>query len=112
MNRTLLLIAAAVVGALLTLAGARLFFEHRFSTLLTHAPSHGTRFLLEVESASAGDSDEEWARLREAIRQRAARVGVRIYWEPVSASRVSVVAANPNASNAATLQSSLFSQGV
>ncbi len=112
MTRIILMIGAAAVGVLLTAAGLAFYFNHRQARLLTQAPEHGTAFILEVGSSKTSAGTNELPILQEAIRRRAARVGVRVYWETVSNAQVRVVAALRNPGDSQKVQSLLFSQGV
>lgn len=111
MSRIILLICAAAVGVLLTVAGLAFYFNNRQATLLTQAPGHGTEFILEVEHSKTSAGTQELSILQEAIRRRAARVDVKIFWEPISNSQVRVVAALRNPGDAQRIQDLLFSQG-
>lgn len=112
MGRIILMVCAALVGAVLLVAGITFYFNHREAALLTQAPDHGTEFILEVEHSKASAGTNEHSLLREAIRSRASRVGVRVYWEPISNSQVRVVAALRNPGDSQKVQSLLFRQGV
>jgi preprotein translocase subunit SecD len=112
MNRIILLICAALVGAFLLVAGFALYSKHPEAALLTQAPDHGTAFILEVDYSKTGAGTNELSILQEAIRRRAARVGVKIFWEPISNSQVRVVAALQKPGDAQQVQRLLFRQGV
>lgn len=79
MRRTILLIVAAAVGVFLSTAGVKFLFNQRSATLLTRAPTHGTAFILEMDDSTKSAETNGLAILQEAIRKRAAKVGVGDY---------------------------------
>lgn len=96
MKRIVLAFLAALIGVVLGLAVLAALLKHRQAATLSQPPPHGMSFMFEADlSATPGDTNA-LANLKEAIRKRFDKLGVRIFWEPVSNTRFRVVAAIEN----------------
>lgn len=99
-SRNLFVIAATIVAGLVALF---VFYTivHRTQTApLSTAPAHGTSFLLEAMFPETGGGTNTLAALRQAMLARAYRLGFRVFWEPVSATRARVTAPISDANQA------------
>jgi preprotein translocase subunit SecD len=107
MIRNLLLITAGLV----LMAGVALFFKHRKEALLSQRPAHGVSFVLEVDRSSTTAGTNDLAVLQQAVHQRCRRAGVRLFWEPVSDTRINVAVTARNPGDADGLSHVLFDRG-
>ena len=85
--KNLLIIVSTIIAglALLLIAGGVL--RHFQSGPLSKAPDHGTTFLIEADFPESTAGTNDLTALKEAMLARAVRLDVRIFWEPVSATR-------------------------
>lgn len=92
MKRLVIIIGVVFVGLLLGLLGASSFISHRQSSLLTGLPQHGTSFLLEYDPSQLQGNTNVVETLKEVMRKRFFRIGVRIFWEPLSSNQIRMTA--------------------
>ena len=89
----MILIAGAVaLGVVLGLGGLVAYLNYRQAALFSQPPQHGTAFVLEADLSKAHGDTNVLATLKEAVRKRFWKLGVRIFWEPISETRIRVVA--------------------
>ena len=112
MQRTILLICAVAAGLLCLVVTLALYRFYPRATLLSKPPAHGASFVIEADLSQAGVETNSLARLRDSIQRRASKFGVRIFWEPISDSRVRVLAAINNPQNTDAVSRALFSGGL
>jgi len=112
MKRIVLLVCAAAGG--LTFLFVVLAVRHFYppTALLSKPPAHGSSFIIEADFSQAGLDTNNLARLKDAIQRRASKFGTRIFWEPISESRVRVRAAVTNPEDAQAASRALFSGGL
>ena len=103
-------IVVAIVGAALIFFGSSAWFKRSNTMPLAQPPDHGALFVIEI-LPSEGQRTNSLVLLKNALLERADRVGLRIYWEPISESRVRVLAATGDQSNAQQLQNVFFRTG-
>ncbi|MFO1514527.1 MAG: hypothetical protein U1F83_16725 [Verrucomicrobiota bacterium] len=111
MKHSLLIVGAGIIGIVILLVGLPAFLRHWAAAPLTQPPGHGVSFVLEVEPAKTDSVTNDLAIFREALLKRSDRVGVRIYWEPISEVRVRVAVAARNSGEEERLRRALFRQG-
>lgn len=111
MNRTILMICGAAVCALLLMYGVSLYLKQRQNALLTQRPEHGISFLLEVDLSKANGGTNNLALLKQALHQRCNLAGVRLFWEPISNSRIQITTTTRNPGQAEGLTGALFERG-
>jgi preprotein translocase subunit SecD len=104
MNRALVVVVAVVVGGILFWAAVFAYLHHKQTALLSQRPDHGTSFLIEAQVTETGGTAPDLAKLEEAIRKRCSGLGARIYWEPISETRVRIVTPKANSGNAEIIQ--------
>jgi len=96
-----LLVCTVLVAAILGLGGLAGYLAHRQTTLLSRPPKHGTAFIIEADLSQIHGDTNALAKLDEALRKRFLKLGVRIFVEPVSASRIRILTPVTNAVDAA-----------
>ena len=106
----ILLVCTVLVVALLGLGGLAGYLAHRQTALLSRPPEHGTAFLIEADLSQIHGDTNALVKLDEALRKRFLKLGVRIFVEPVSASRIRILAPVTNAVDAAAA-GNLLSRG-
>ncbi|HEX5218514.1 MAG TPA: hypothetical protein VFZ59_03015 [Verrucomicrobiae bacterium] len=111
MKHSFLIVTAGIAGIVILLIGVPAFLRHRAATPLPQPPPHGFSFVLEVPAAKTNLVTNELAMLKEALLKRSDRVGARIYWEPISDTRVRVVVAARNPSEGQRLGRALSRVG-
>ena len=84
MKRVILIVCAAAISGILVLLGLAAYPRHRQTALLSKPPEHGTSFVIEADFSKAGGSTNNLAKLKETTLRRSSRLGVRVYWEPIS----------------------------
>ncbi len=99
-SRNLFIIAATIVAGLVALFVFYTLFHRIRTAPLSKAPAHGTSFLVEAVFPETGGGTNELAALKQAMLARASRLGVRVFWEPVSATRARVTAPISDANQA------------
>jgi preprotein translocase subunit SecD len=112
MNRVLWVIIAILVAGILFWGGVLAYLRHTHTTFLPRCPEHGTAFVIEPQAAEPGGTAPDWPKLKELLRQRFLRFGTRIYWEPVSATRVRIAAPIVNPRDAEAARRSIFRGGL
>jgi preprotein translocase subunit SecD len=91
-QRAFLIIAGAVgltVTALITVSIYQRFMQGAF---LAHPPEHGASFVFEIDPAKLKEDPTIQSAIKETMRRRASRLGVRVYWEPISQTQFRVSA--------------------
>jgi preprotein translocase subunit SecD len=112
LNRIILLICAVVGGLLCLLVTLGIYRLYPRTALLSKPPIHGSSFVIEADFSQAALDTNNLARLREAIQRRASKFGTKIFWEPISESRVRVLAAIKNPEDTQAVSRTLFSHGL
>jgi preprotein translocase subunit SecD len=79
---------------------------------LSKPPTHGFSFVIEADFSQAGVDTNNLAKLEDAIQKRASKFGAKIFWEPISESRVRVMTAITDAEDAQAVSRALFSGGL
>lgn len=97
MKRVILIVCGAVLTGILVLAGLAGYLRHRQTALLSKPPRHGTSFVIEADFSKAGGRTNNLTLLKGTVMRRSSRLGVRVYWEPISESRVRVFADSTDA---------------
>jgi preprotein translocase subunit SecD len=90
MKKTILTVCAVLAGLVLGLACLSVYLGHRQAALLSQPPSHGTAFIIEAGLSGTPGDTNTMAALKETLRNRFSKFGTRIFWEPISASRVRI----------------------
>ena len=109
MKRVILIVCAAAISGILVLLVLAAYLRHRQTALLSKPPEHGTSFVIEADFSKAGGSTNNLAKLKETTLRRSSRLGLRVYWEPISESRVRVFA---DSQDAQFVGSALFRGGM
>jgi SecD/SecF fusion protein len=91
-QRTFLIIAGAVGLNVIALIAISIYLRHTQGTFLAHPPAHGTAFVFEIDPAKLKEDPTIQSAMKEAMRRRASRFGVRVYWEPISQTQFRVSA--------------------
>ena len=112
MQRTILLICAAAGGLICLFVTLAVYRSYPSITLLSKPPAHGASFLIEADFSRAGVGTNDLTKLKDAVQRRAHKLGVRIFWEPISESRVRVLAAINNSEKIDAVGRALFSGGL
>jgi preprotein translocase subunit SecD len=107
-NWFLVLGGLAALG-LLALAGVAVRRSFWQSTFLDKPPPHGTAFVIEIVP---GESSAGLLQLKEAMRGRASRLGLRLFWEPLSESRVRVSVPFQERLDLPAIQNAMFRRGI
>jgi SecD/SecF fusion protein len=110
-KHSFLIVSAGIAGVVILLVGLPAFLRHRAAAPLPQPPTHGFSFVLEVPAEQTNPGTNELTMLQEALLKRAKRVGVRIYWEPISETRARVVVAARNSSEGERLGRALSRVG-
>ena len=110
--KNLLVIVSTIIAglALLIIAGGVL--RNFQSGLLSKAPDRGTSFLIEAVFSESGAGTNDLAALKEAMLARASRLGVRLFWEPVSATRARLAAPISDPEKAQLIRSAMCRGGL
>jgi SecD/SecF fusion protein len=111
-SKNVIIVVGAVASGILILVGLSAFLRYRATAPLVHPPEHGISFVIETESPATNRSPNDLAALKDAVQQRSDRVGARIYWEPISETRIRVAVATGNPGDGRSLQSALFRRGM
>jgi SecD/SecF fusion protein len=111
LKKAILIVCAVVIGGILCLLGISALLRREATTPLSQPPSHGVSFLIEADAAPSGRATNDLALLKDVLLKRADRVGVRIYWEPVSEERAHVAVATGISVDTDVLRRALFQQG-
>jgi len=90
--RALLIIGGAVGLTITSLITFSIYQRHTQGTFLAHPPEHGASFVFEIDPAKLKEDPTIQSALKEAMRRRASRFGVRVYWEPISQTQFRVSA--------------------
>jgi preprotein translocase subunit SecD len=80
------------VVSLLLLSGLAVYSQHQRMALLVKRPDHGAAFVIEADLARVAGGANVMPNLKETMRRRFERLGVGIYCESLSPSRIRVVA--------------------
>jgi preprotein translocase subunit SecD len=112
MNRIILLICAVVGGLVCLLVTLGIYHFYPRTALLSKPPTHGFSFFIEADFSQAGVDTNNLAKLEDAIQKRASKFGAKIFWEPISESRVRVMTAITDAEDAQAVSRALFSGGL
>jgi len=108
----ILMVCAVLVVAILGLGGLAVYMGHRQTALLSRPPEHGTSFIIEADLSQIHGDTNALANLNEALRDRFLKFGVRIFLEPVSESRIRIMAPITNAMDAAAAGNFLSRGGI
>lgn len=90
--RAFLIIAGAVGLTATALITVSIYQRYTRGTFLAHPPKHGTSFVFEIDPAKLREDPTIQSAIKEALRRRASRFGVRVYWEPISQTQFRVSA--------------------
>jgi preprotein translocase subunit SecD len=110
-QRALLIIAGAVALTVTALMTVWIYERQTQGTFLAHPPEHGTSFVFEIDPAKLKEDPAIQSAIKEAMRRRASRFGVRVYWEPISETQFRV-SARIDANHAADFAKALSRGGV
>ena len=86
--------------------------ETQKAELLSKATDHGTSFIIEAAFPNTKSNARDLAKLKAAILRRAAKLPIKIFWEPVSPTRIHVSVATPSQEVKDQVKNSLFRNGV
>jgi len=116
LNKNILIVVAALISAILVavvaVVGLAAYLKRSNLTPLAQPPAHGASFVIETEVSETSPVTNSLDILKDVLLKRADRVGLRIYWEPISDSRVRVLAATRDQINAQQLQNAFFRAGM
>ena len=110
--KNLLFVVSAIVAGLAFVVIVSGLLRSLESGPLSKAPEHGTSFLIEAVVPESGGGTNDLAALKEAMLARASRLGVRISWEPVSATRVRLSAPVTNPGRAQVVRDEICRGGL
>jgi preprotein translocase subunit SecD len=110
-TRVILLVVGGGIAGIAALASLLTVFRFPQEPFLAKRPDHGVEFLIEAQPPSAPSATNRVEALRSTVRKRAARAGVRVYWEQVSPTRFRIAAAVQHQS-AEAVRAALFRGGV
>jgi preprotein translocase subunit SecD len=108
---TILLVCGFALVGLILLAGLAVYISHRQTALLPAPPEHGTAFVIAADLSPESGGTNALAELKEAMRRRFERFGVRIFWEPISESRIRVVTSITNETDIAGIKKTMLRGG-
>jgi SecD/SecF fusion protein len=89
---TIVIVCAIAAVAIVGLLGLGVFIGYKQTALLSQPPEHGTSFVVEVDLSQVHGNTNVLANLQETMNRRFNRFGTRIFLEPVSESRIRIVA--------------------
>ena len=112
MKKLVIIAVTVLFVAVLVFVGISRFIEFRHPALLSKAPDHGTSFVVETAFPKTEGNVLDLAELQKAIRSRAAKLPVRIFWEPISTTRVRVSIPTLSRGNPDLVRNYLFRNGV
>jgi preprotein translocase subunit SecD len=112
MKKTVLLIWTAAGGLLFLFVILAVYHFYPRTALLSKPPPHGSSFVIEADLSHTDVDTNNLAKLKDTIQKRAWKFGAKIFWEPISESRVRVMAAITDAEDTQAASRALFSGGV
>jgi preprotein translocase subunit SecD len=112
MKRIVLLVCAAAGGLIFLFVVLAVYYFYPRTALLSKPPAHGASFIIEADLSKSAVDTNNLARLKDAIQRRASKFGTKIFWEPISESRVRVMTAITNPEDTQAVSRALFSGGL
>lgn len=112
MKKIVLLTCTAAGGLIFLFVVLAVYHFYPRTALLSKPPAHGLSFVIEPDFSQVGVDTNNLARLRDAIQGRASKFGTKIFWEPLSESRIRVLAAITNPEDTQSASRALFSDGL
>jgi preprotein translocase subunit SecD len=79
---------------------------------LSHAPTHGTAFLLQYDAATVRGDTNSLPNLKVAVTKRLSKLGVRVYWDRASNNEVRILTPLTQRGQIALLENALATRGM
>ena len=111
--KKIVVIIGIVVGIafILSLVGFAIFLIHQKTTPLVSAPSHGTSFTIEADLSKAQGDPKIMANLEAMLRGRFSKLGLNVFLESISDSKIRIVAPITEAKQVDTVSHAVFEGG-
>jgi len=111
MKKPVLIVCVVLMVAVLGLVGMTVFLKSEQSALLPKPPLHGTLFVVETDLGNFQDGPNALINLAEAMRKRFAKLGFRVYWEPISDGQIRIITPIKNTNDAETAKAFISRAG-